>query len=86
MIKAVIVHQDVSKCIQISMELFCIAQLLTWLFEVTHNWMKLLQIAKFDLADRLYPNVYNVCKCFQFHPYLYKAFLICPDIIEVVGP
>jgi len=48
--------------------------------------MKLLQIAKFDLADRLYPNVYNVCKCFQFHPYLYKAFLICPDIIEVVGP
>jgi len=48
--------------------------------------MKLLQIAKFDLADGLYPNVSNLCKCFQFHPNLDKSFLICPDIIEAVGP
>jgi len=26
--------------------------------------MKLLQIAKFDLADGFYPNISNLCKCF----------------------
>jgi len=48
--------------------------------------MKLLQIGKFDLADGFYPNVPNLCKCFQFHPNLYKTFIICPDIIEALGP
>jgi len=33
---------NISKCTKISMELLYIAQLLTRLFEVAHNWMKLL--------------------------------------------
>jgi len=50
--------------------------------------MKPLQIAKFDLPDGHYPNDSILCKYFQFHPNLYrpKAFLICPDIMEAVGP
>jgi len=30
--------------------------------------MKLLQIAKFDLVDGLYPNVSNLCKCVLISP------------------
>jgi len=48
--------------------------------------MKLLQFAKFYLADGVHPNVSNLCKCFQCHPNLYQAFLIFPDIIKAVGP
>jgi len=36
------------------MELFCMPQLWIRLFEVAHDWMKLLHTAKFDLADGLY--------------------------------
>jgi len=36
------VHPDISKRTKISMELFYVAQLRTRLFEVAHNWMKLL--------------------------------------------
>jgi len=39
-----------------------------------YDWLKLStielscwQIAKFDLADELYPNVSSLCKCFKFH-------------------
>jgi len=48
--------------------------------------MKLLQIAKFYLANGRYRNVSSLCKCLYFHPNLYKDFLICSDIIEAVGP
>jgi len=68
------------------MELFDMTLLWSWLFEIAHNWMKLLQIAKFDLAVESYPNVSNLCKCFECHPNLHKTFLICPDLIEAVGP
>jgi len=48
------------------MELLYMPQLWIWLFEVAHDWTKLLHkhIAKFDLADGLYPNVSNLCKWF----------------------
>jgi len=48
------------------MEIFYIAQLWIWLFEVTNSLMKLLvlQIAKCDLPDGFYPNVSNLYKCF----------------------
>jgi len=43
-------------------------------------------LAKFDVTDELHPSVYNLYKCFCFHPSLIEAFLICPDLIEAVGP
>jgi len=43
-------------------------------------------LAKFDFTDGLQPNVSNISKCFYFHLNLNEAFLICPDLIEVVGP
>jgi len=65
-IKVLKVHLDVSKYIRIAMEIFYIAQLWIWLFEVTNSLMKLLvlQIAKCDLPDGFYPNVSNLYKCF----------------------
>jgi len=45
-----------------------------------------LQIAKFDLTDGLHSSVSNLFKCFYFHPNLNETFLICPDLIEAVGP
>jgi len=41
---------------------------------------------QFDLTDGLHPNVSNLSKRFYFHPDLNAAFLICPDLIEAVGP
>jgi len=46
------------------MELFYMAQLWNRLFEVAHEWIKLLDIAKFDAADGLYLNVSKICKWF----------------------
>jgi len=43
-------------------------------------------LPKFDLTDGLHSNVCNVFKRFYFHPNLNDAFLICRDLIEVVGP
>jgi len=43
-------------------------------------------LAKFDLIDGLHLSVSNLSKCFCFHPSLIEAFLICPDLIEAVGP
>jgi len=40
----------------------------------------------FDSTDRLHPNVSNLSKRLYFHPNLNAAFLICPDLIEAVGP
>jgi len=40
----------------------------------------------FDLTDGLHPNVSCLSKCFYFHPNFNEAFLICPDLIEAVGP
>jgi len=47
--------------------------------------MKLLQIDKFDSTDELYSNISNLCKCCYIHQNLYKACLICLDLIEAVG-
>jgi len=43
-------------------------------------------MANFDLTDGLHQSVSNESKCFCFHPSLIEAFLICPDLIETVGP
>jgi len=43
--------------------------------------MKLLKI-----PEGLHPNVFNLFKRFYFHPNLNETFLICPDLIEAVGP
>jgi len=41
---------------------------------------------KFDLTDGHHANVSNLSKRFYFHPNLNETFLICPDLIEAVGP
>jgi len=38
------------------------------------------------LTEGLHPSVSNKSKCFCFHPNLTEAFLLCPDLIEAVGP
>jgi len=43
-------------------------------------------LPKFDLTDGLHPNASNLSKWFYFQPNLHEAFLICPKLIEVVGP
>jgi len=43
-------------------------------------------LPKFDLSDGLHPNVSNLSKHFYFHPNLNEALIICPDLIEAVGP
>jgi len=43
-------------------------------------------LPKFDLIDGLHRNVSYLSKCFYFHPNLNEAFLICPNLLEVVGP
>jgi len=43
-------------------------------------------LPKFGMTDGLNPNVSNLSECFYFHPSLNEAFLICPDLIEAVGP
>ena len=53
-----LVHPDISKCTKISMELFYTAQLCTILFEVAHNWMRLLQLAKIWFDWWTLPNTF----------------------------
>jgi len=43
-------------------------------------------LPKFDLTDGLHPNVSNLSKRYYYHSNLNEAFLICPDLIEAVGP
>jgi len=48
-----------------------------------NKWIN--KLPKFDLTDGLHLNISYLSKCFYLHPNLNEAFLICPDLIEVVG-
>jgi len=49
--------------------------------------MKLLKIAKIDLAHGLCLVISNLClNVFNFTLNLYQTFVICPNLIEAVGP
>ena len=56
------------------------------MFEIAHNWMKLLQIAKVWFDWWTSTNVSNLSKRFYFHSIFEWSFLICQDLIEAVGP
>jgi len=43
-------------------------------------------LPKVDLADGLHPNIPNLFTYFYFPPKFNEGFLICPDLIEAVGP
>jgi len=43
-------------------------------------------LPKFDFTDGLQLNIPNLSKSFYFHPKFNIGFLICPDLIEAVGP
>jgi len=44
------------------------------------------KLPKFDLTEGLHSNVSHLSKHFYFHPNVIEAFIICPDLIEAVGP
>jgi len=66
------------------MEHFYIAQLWIWLFEVANNLMKLLHIAKFDLADGFYSYVSNLCNFLYFTQIYTKLFSSAQILLKLL--